>query len=88
VYARSPRPAAELTACHVASLAVADEIGARSVAFPAISTGVYGYPMHEAARVAIRAVLGATTRVERVRFVLFDAEAHGVFLEGWDRRHE
>ncbi len=72
----------------MASLAVADEIDARSVAFPAISTGVYGYPMHEAAHVAVRAVLGAHTRVERVRFVLFDADAHAVFLEAWERRHE
>jgi O-acetyl-ADP-ribose deacetylase (regulator of RNase III) len=88
VYARSGAPARELAACYVASLAVADEIGARSIAFPAISTGVYGYPMHEAARVALRAVLGATTRVERVRFVLFDDEAHRVFLDAWERRHD
>jgi len=88
VYARSAQPARELAACHTASLAVADELGALSVAFPAISTGAYGYPMHEAARVALRAVLGATTRVERVVFVLFDAEAHAVFAEAWERRHE
>jgi O-acetyl-ADP-ribose deacetylase (regulator of RNase III) len=88
VYARSPHPARDLAACHVASLAVAEEIGARSIAFPAISTGVYGYPMHEAACVALRAVLGATTRVERVRFVLFDAEAHAVFLDAWEHRHD
>jgi len=36
--------------------------------------------------VAVRAVIGARTKVERVRFVLFDAEAHGVFLEAWERR--
>jgi O-acetyl-ADP-ribose deacetylase (regulator of RNase III) len=47
---------------------------------------VYGYPVHEAAEVAVRAVIGARTKVERVRFVLFDAEAHGVFLEAWERR--
>jgi O-acetyl-ADP-ribose deacetylase (regulator of RNase III) len=80
VYARSPDAVGELTACHVASLAVADELGARSLAFPAISTGLYGYPIHEAAGVAIRAVLGAKTAVERVRFVLFGSEAHSVFL--------
>ena len=80
IYARSPDPARELAACHVASLAVADELGARSVAFPAISTGVFGYPMDEAARVALRAVLGAKTAVEHVRFVLFGQDAHAVFL--------
>jgi O-acetyl-ADP-ribose deacetylase (regulator of RNase III) len=88
VYARSPHPARELAMCHTASLAVADQVGARSVAFPAISTGVYGYPVHEAAHVAIRAVLGATTRVDRVRFVLFDDEALALFLEAWERRHD
>jgi len=85
VYARSPDPAGELTACHVASLAVADELGARSLSFPAISTGVYGYPIHEAARVAIRAVLSAKTAVERVRFVLFGNQAHAVFLAAHKR---
>jgi O-acetyl-ADP-ribose deacetylase (regulator of RNase III) len=88
VHARSPDPARELAMCHTASLAVADEIGARSVAFPAISTGIFGYPVGEAAHVAIRAVLGASTKVERVRFVLFDEQAHAAFLQAWDRRLE
>jgi O-acetyl-ADP-ribose deacetylase (regulator of RNase III) len=81
IYETSPDPAAELASCYAASLAVADEIGARSVAFPAISTGVFGYPMYEGARVALRAVRSARTRVERVRFVLFGDEAHRVFVE-------
>jgi O-acetyl-ADP-ribose deacetylase len=88
VYARSPNPARELAACHLASLAAADELGAATVSFPAISTGVYGYPMYEAAEVAVRAVMSAKTKVELVRFVLFDAEAHDVFLTAWERRHE
>ena len=46
-----------LGSCHRRALELADEAGLRSVAFPAISTGVYGYPMDEAARVAIRAVV-------------------------------
>jgi O-acetyl-ADP-ribose deacetylase (regulator of RNase III) len=52
---------------------VADGLGARTVAFPAISTGVYGYPVEEAAPVALAAVLDADTEVEQVRFVLFSA---------------
>ena len=81
VYAASPDPARELESCITSSLAVADELGARSVAFPAIATGVYGYPMYEAARVSIRAAREATGRVELVRFVLFGAEAHGTFVD-------
>lgn len=68
-----------LASCHRESLRVADELGARTVAFPAISTGVYGYPLDLAAPVAIAAVRGADTQVAEVRFVLFDEEAYGAF---------
>lgn len=72
-------PAPLLARCHTEALRVADELGARTVAFPAISTGVYGYPVEEAAPVAIAAVLGAETKVEEVRFVLFDVRAYEAF---------
>ena len=49
------------------------------MAFPAISTGVYGYPVEEAAAIAIRAVRDADTRVEEVRFVLFGRDAYEAF---------
>jgi O-acetyl-ADP-ribose deacetylase len=68
-----------LAGCHTEALREADRIGARTVAFPAISTGVYGYPLELAAPVAIKAVREAETRVEVVRFVLFDAAAHQAF---------
>lgn len=68
-----------LKSCHVESLRVADQLGARRVAFPAISTGVYGYPLKLAAKVAIGAVANTETRVEEVRFVLFQTEAYRVF---------
>jgi O-acetyl-ADP-ribose deacetylase (regulator of RNase III) len=58
---------------------VADELGAKTVAFPAISTGVFGYPVQEAASVAIQSVRGAKTSVHEVRFVLFDGEAFDAF---------
>lgn len=61
-----------LAACYRNSLAVADEIGARSVAFPAISTGVYGYPPKEAAAIAVTTVGAADTDVLVVRFIAFD----------------
>ncbi len=71
VYAAEDDPASLLSSCHTESLRVADELGARSVAFPAISTGVFGYPVELAAAVAIGAVTRASTRVREVRFVLF-----------------
>jgi O-acetyl-ADP-ribose deacetylase (regulator of RNase III) len=79
VYARSENRSALLAACHTESLRVADEINARTVAFPAISTGVYGYPLEEAAPVAVAAVRDADTEVEEVRFVLFGREAYQAF---------
>jgi O-acetyl-ADP-ribose deacetylase (regulator of RNase III) len=72
VYAREADPAALLAACHTNSLRVADAVGARTIAVPAISTGVFGYPVHEAAAVALSAIAGARTDVEEVRVVLFD----------------
>lgn len=79
VYAKSEDRSALLASCHTASLRVADELGAKTVAFPAISTGVYGYPVEDAAAVAVPAVARARTNVEEVRFVLFDNRAFKVF---------
>jgi O-acetyl-ADP-ribose deacetylase len=79
VFAASEDRSALLASCHTESLRLADELGARTVAFPAISTGVYGYPLELAAPVAIEAVLAAGTRVEEVRFVLFDELALAAF---------
>jgi O-acetyl-ADP-ribose deacetylase (regulator of RNase III) len=63
VYSRSTDPAHLLATCHTRSLRVADEIGAKSVAFPAISTGAFGYPVEEAAPTAVKAVREANTQV-------------------------
>ena len=79
VYAASADPAGELASCHTESLRVADELGARTVAFPAISTGAFGYPIQQAAGVAAAAVRSAETAVEEVRFVLFGREAFEAF---------
>lgn len=79
VYSAEEDRAALLAACHVNSLAVADELGARTVAFPAVSTGVYGWPLDSAARIALAAVRSARTQVAEVRFVLFDAPALAAF---------
>jgi O-acetyl-ADP-ribose deacetylase (regulator of RNase III) len=73
-----------LASCYRRSLEVADELGARSVAFPAISTGVYGYPRAAAADIAVATVRGATTLVERVLFVAFDGETHELYVSRLD----
>ncbi len=70
-----------LASCYRRSLEIADELGARSVAFPAISTGVYGYPRDLAARVAVGTVRAAATGVELVRLVAFDRETHRLYEE-------
>jgi O-acetyl-ADP-ribose deacetylase (regulator of RNase III) len=79
VYAGTDEDPRLLTRCHVSCLRVADDLGATSVAFPAISTGIYGYPIDLAAPVAIAAVGEADTRVQLVRFVLFDETALAAF---------
>jgi O-acetyl-ADP-ribose deacetylase (regulator of RNase III) len=79
VYAKSEDRSGLLASCHTESLRVGDELGARTVAFPAISTGVYGYPLELAAPVAIGAVRSADTNVQEVRFVLFDQAAYRAF---------
>ena len=74
-----------LASCHRRALEVAAELGCSTVAFPAISTGVYGYPVELAAPVAVAAAREATRPpVELVRFVLFGSEA----LEAFERALE
>src|SRR4051794_14664113 len=69
-----------LRSCYASSLRVADGLGARTVAFPAISAGIYGWPLDDAARQAVAAVRAAEVdHVTEVRFVLFSAEALAAF---------
>ena len=84
IYADEEDPSGLLAGCHVESLRVADELGAAITAFPAISTGVYGYPLDEAAAVAIESVRTADTSVGEVRFVLFGPEAFAAFERALD----
>jgi O-acetyl-ADP-ribose deacetylase len=65
-----------LAACYRNSLRRADELDARSIAFPAIATGVYGYPPAEAARIAVETIRATETEVETVKLVAFDDETY------------
>lgn len=69
---------ATLRSCYARSLAVADELGAESVAFPLISSGVFGWPLDDAVRQALTALRGAETAVADARLVLFGREAYAV----------
>jgi O-acetyl-ADP-ribose deacetylase len=68
-----------LESCYREALRVADELGAASVAFPAVSAGIYGWPIDHAADVAVRTVASSTTSVDDVRFVLFTQDALAEF---------
>ncbi|CAM5361253.1 O-acetyl-ADP-ribose deacetylase [Streptomyces canus] len=73
-----------LASCYRESLRVADELGARTVAFPAVSAGIYGWPIDDAARIAVETVRETETAVEEARFVLFDEKAYQAFARQVD----
>ncbi len=83
VYSRNPEVPRLLAACHDNSLALARANALRTVAFPAISTGIYGYPLDEAAPIALTTTAAYLARhpgaLTEVRFVLFGAQAYGAF---------
>lgn len=71
-----------LANCYLNSLKLAEEYKVRSIAFPNISTGIYGYPKSEAAEIAIHTVslfIQANTIIEKVHFVCFDEENHELY---------
>ncbi|WP_030837922.1 O-acetyl-ADP-ribose deacetylase [Streptomyces hygroscopicus] len=79
VFSATEDRSATLASCYRVSLRIADELGARTVAFPAVSTGVYRWPLDDAARIALTTVRAAGTSVDEVRFVLFDQRAYDAF---------
>jgi O-acetyl-ADP-ribose deacetylase (regulator of RNase III) len=69
-----------LGCCYVRCLALAEKVGAESIAFPAISTGIYGFPKQDAARIAVERLReAATTRLRLARLVAFDKETHRLY---------
>ena len=86
IHAGIPADKSELSSAYNVSMTRAKEVGARSVAFPAISTGAYGYPIKEAAAIAIRTVCDFVTAnpedFDLIRFILFtDADYAAYFAE-------
>jgi O-acetyl-ADP-ribose deacetylase (regulator of RNase III) len=84
VYAPSDDRSALLASCYTAALRVADELGARTVAFPAISTGAFGWPADDAARIAVAAVRQSAALVGEARFVLFGPDVAAAFGNALD----
>lgn len=82
IYSGNPHDAEALQACYQNSLALADTYGLASVAFPAISTGAFGYPLHTAAEISlstVKAYLEQKTSIRLVRFVLFSQAVYNVY---------
>ncbi|MGX1090266.1 O-acetyl-ADP-ribose deacetylase (regulator of RNase III) [Streptomyces albogriseolus] len=79
VHSTTEDRSALLASCYRESLRVADALGARTVAFPAISTGVYRWPLDDASRIAVETVRATDTAVEEITFVLFDERAYKAF---------
>jgi O-acetyl-ADP-ribose deacetylase (regulator of RNase III) len=79
VYSSRQDRSALLASCYQQSLRVAGELGARTVAFPAVSAGIYGWPAADAARIALATVSQAPGTVEEARFVLFTDDMLGTF---------
>jgi O-acetyl-ADP-ribose deacetylase (regulator of RNase III) len=70
-----------LASCYRRSLEVADELGADTIAFPAISTGLYGYPRREAAAVAVDTLRATPTAIDAVTLVAFDDEGLAIYRD-------
>jgi len=79
VYAKGEDRSHLLASAYRESLRVADELGAATVAFPAVSAGIYGWPLDSAAEIAVSTVRSTRTRVAEVRFVLFSREVYDAF---------
>jgi O-acetyl-ADP-ribose deacetylase (regulator of RNase III) len=72
-----------LASCYRECIRIADDHGIKSLAFPSISTGAFGYPVHEAAPIAVRTIIEAlppSVHVEQVRFVLFDIDTRQAYV--------
>jgi len=79
VYSAREDRSAVLASCYEQVLKVADELGARVVAFPAVSAGIYGWPAENAARIALSTASRTPSQLEEARFVLFSEDMLATF---------
>lgn len=75
-----------LASCYREALRVADDLRVRAVAFPAVSAGIYGWPMPSAADIAVQTVRATDSEVDEVRFVLFSDDAYAEFARALQRQ--
>lgn len=80
-HAGGERDRALLTSCYAGALAVADELGARTIAFPLISAGIYGWPLDDAVAAAVETIRSTTAAVEEARIVAFGDAAYELVSE-------
>ena len=80
-YGRGERDRSLLVSCYARALAVADELGARSVAFPLVSAGVYAWPLDDAVAAAVDTLRTTPTRVEEARMVAFGSRTYDALVE-------
>jgi O-acetyl-ADP-ribose deacetylase (regulator of RNase III) len=83
VYSATEDRSATLASCYLESMDLANNLSALTIAFPAIGAGAFGWPMAEAARIAVDALRSTDTRVELATFVLFSDEAMTAFTEAF-----
>lgn len=84
-YAAGQRDRSLLTSCYASALAVADELGAQSVAFPLVSAGIYGWPLDDAAAAAVETLRQTPTQVAECRLIAFGEEAHAALAAATGR---
>jgi O-acetyl-ADP-ribose deacetylase (regulator of RNase III) len=85
------REAEILASCYRASIQIADDHAITSLAFPSISTGAFGYPVHEAAEIAVRTIveaLPACAHIMQVRFVLFDIATCKAYIQAGEKQSQ
>jgi O-acetyl-ADP-ribose deacetylase (regulator of RNase III) len=84
-YARGQTDRSLLTSCYSNALAVSDELGAQTVAFPLVSAGIYGWPLDDAAAAVVETLRGTPSKVRQARMVAFGDAAYDALRESLQR---